>query len=108
MAFAKKGGIGLFEVDLSALMDELGFDALTSPTHSPVIGSENSSQSFFVSSTEFGMIFLKYFGCVMLPSSQKKMAASLTLNHEFLSSFIGFLPYFDFMMENSGGCHDES
>ena len=57
MAFAQKGGIGLFEVDLSALMDELGFDALTSPTHSPVIGSENSSQSFFVSSTEFGMIF---------------------------------------------------
>jgi hypothetical protein len=57
VAFAQKGGIGLFEVDLSALMDELGFDALTSPTHSPVIDSENSSQSFFVSSTEFGMIF---------------------------------------------------
>ena len=46
----------LFEGDLSALMDELGFDTLASPTHSPVIDPETSSQLFFVSSMEFGMI----------------------------------------------------
>jgi hypothetical protein len=55
--FPRKGGIGLFEGDLIALMDELGFNTLTSPTNSPVIGPESSSQLFFVSSTEFGMIF---------------------------------------------------
>ena len=38
-------------------MDELGFDTLARPTNSPVIGLESSSQLFFVSSTEFGMIF---------------------------------------------------
>ena len=46
-----------YEGVLSALMDELGFDTLASPTNSPVIGPERSSQSFFVFSTEFGMIF---------------------------------------------------
>ena len=59
-----------YEGVLSALMDELGFDTLASPTNSPVIGPERSSQSFFVFSTEFGMTFKSgSFGCVMLPSS---------------------------------------
>jgi hypothetical protein len=49
-------GTELLEGDLSALMDELGFDTLASPTNSPVIDPETSSQLFFVSSTEFGMI----------------------------------------------------
>jgi hypothetical protein len=45
-----------YEGVLSALMDGLGFDTLASPTDSPVIGPESSSESFFVFSTEFGMI----------------------------------------------------
>ena len=46
-----------YEGVLSALMDELGFDTLASPTNSPVICPERFFQSIFVFSTEFGMIF---------------------------------------------------